>query len=108
MKHLLILPLLSIFFHVNGQVLDGDLVAEGRKLLTETDFTVEGTVEGYAIFELSVGRDGKVSAVTMKDTNVKSTPTRVMMRNYVTGFTFTSATNYPQYQHVRIKITSVK
>ena len=107
MKHLLILPFLTLFLNANGQVLGGTLVSEGRKLLTETDFTVEGTVEGYAIYEIAVGRDGIVSSMKLEDTNIKSTPTKVIVRNYLTGFTFTPATNAPPFQHVRIKITSV-
>lgn len=108
MKHLLILPLLVLFFNAEGQVLDGSLVAEGRKLLTETDFKVEGTVEGYAIYELAVGRDGKVSSMTLESSDIKSTPTKMIIGNYLKGLTFTEATNYPKFQHVRIKVTSVK
>lgn len=88
--------------------MDGSLLDEGRKLLSVTDFKVNGTVEGFAIYKVAVNREGKITSITLEETNVKSTPTKMMMRNLVAGYTFTGASNYPEFQHVRIKITSAK
>ncbi len=108
MKYVL-LPIIFFFlFDAQSQILGGTLVDEGRKLLTETDFSVEGTVSGYAVFELAVDRNGKVTAMTLEETDIASTPTKYIIRNYLTGFEFEGATNFPKYQHIRIKITSTK
>ncbi len=91
-----------------GQVLSGTIVTEGRKLLTESDFKVEGTVNGFAIYELAVNSEGEVTDAKFIEGNIKSTPTKIAIRNYVIDFEFEGATYYPKFQHCRVKITTYK
>ena len=91
-----------------GQILSGDLKDEGRKLVTETNFIVEGRVNGYAKYELAVNREGKVTGAKLLETDIKSTPSMVDLRNYVVTLKFEKGTYYPQFHHAVVKFTVVK
>ncbi|MDG1147818.1 MAG: hypothetical protein P8N52_05880 [Crocinitomicaceae bacterium] len=91
-----------------GQVLSGDIVDEGRQVISDIPFVVEGMVAGYCIYELSVGRTGEVVSARLVDTNVKSTPAKYELRNYAFKFKFSPGTYYPKFHHARVKITSIK
>lgn len=106
-----ILFFLTIFItsSLNGQILDGTVVEQGRKLLTEDpQYSHTGNVNGWAVFELAVDAMGNVTSIRLDDTNIKSTPARFELRNYLTRFKFEGATYYPKFQHVRVKLTMVK
>jgi len=93
----------------NAQLLSGSLVDEGRKMTSNSTFVIEDSHEGAAVFELAVDREGKVtSAKLISDgTTVVSTPARIKARSHVMGYTFTPGTHFPQFQHVRVKVTLV-
>ena len=91
-----------------GQLISGTLVDEGRKVLNSPPFIIEGIANGYAKYELAVNREGKVTSARLVDSNLKSTPARYEITNYVKKFTFQGATYYPKFQHVIVKVTMMK
>jgi hypothetical protein len=104
--------ILSVFFLVSftsfSQLLSGTLMDEGRKLISEIKYVQEGNVDGWVIYELAVNREGNVTGLTIIESTIKSTPAKVDVRNYLAGMKFEKGTHYPQFHHVRVKITVVK
>lgn len=95
--------------HSSAQLMSGSLLDEGRKMITSTDFKFKDVNSGVLIYELAVNRTGKVTSakVIESGSTIGSTPTRVKVRNYLMGFTFQEGTYYPEFHHVRVKITVV-
>lgn len=91
-----------------GQLVGGDLIAEGRKLKGTETFIQEGTVDGYAIYQLAVDREGNVTSAALQETNLTRTSAKVQIRNYVVKLKFEPGTHYPKFHHVDVKITLVK
>ncbi len=91
-----------------GQLISGTLMDEGRKVLSDPPFIIEGMTDGYAKYELAVNREGKVTSAKLVETNLKSTPATYTIKNYVKTFTFQPGTYYPKFHHVVVKITMVK
>lgn len=108
MKNLFFLFILISSSAVNAQLIEGAIVTDGRKILGEPKYIVEGMKDGWAKFELSVDIDGKVTGVTMKESNLKSTPATTIIRNHVKKFTFEKGTHFPKYHLVVVKITMIK
>ena len=77
-------------------------------MITETNFIQEGTINGWAIYELAVDREGNVTSVNLIEANFNRTSATVQLRNYLKKFKFEAGTYYPKFHHVRIKITLVK
>ena len=77
-------------------------------MLTETTFIQEGTVNGWAIYELAVDREGNVTSANFIDANFNRTSAKVQLRSYLMKFKFEPGTYYPKFHHVRVKITLVK
>lgn len=104
MRILLIL-LLSSASVAYGQILNGAIKDEGRKLLTPTDFTYTGRVDGFAILELAVDREGNVTNTRLIETNIKSTPAMYELKKEVTKLKFEKGTYYPQFHHAQVRFT---
>lgn len=105
----ILLPLICLIsFASYGQMLSGTLKDEGRKLVSEVKYVQEGGTDGWVIYELAVNREGNVTGLTLEESTIKSTPNKVAVRNYLSGLKFEKGTHYPQFHHVRIKITVVK
>ena len=90
-----------------GQMLEGPLLDEGRKVISPVKYVHEGSTNGWGKFELSVDREGNVESVRMVETTIKSTPTKIKLRNYLMKLKFEKGTYYPKYHHVTVKLTSV-
>jgi hypothetical protein len=92
-----------------SQLLSGDVVESHRPLLTETDFTIKGSKEGYVVYELAVDTKGNVTSETLVSsmTNIVSTPMKLDAKNMVHKFKFKEGP-YLKFQHVKVKITFVK
>ena len=104
-----VLSLLGLFaFSAFGQMLNGTLKDEGRKIVWEVKYVQEGTVDRWVIYELAVNREGNVTGLTLEESTIKSTPAKVEVRNYLSGLKFEKGTHFPAFHHVRIKITVVK
>jgi hypothetical protein len=105
---ILFIAFILLSFQSNAQLLSGPLVDEGRKLVSETSFVIEGFHNGWAIYELSVDREGNVLSANIEDSNIKSTPSKREIRNYLMKLKFEAKTHYPKFHNVRVKITTVK
>lgn len=92
----------------NAQLMGGAIVEDGRKILGEPKYVVEGMKDGWAKYELSVNIEGEVTAVKMVESNLRSTPATTIIRNHVKKFIFEKGTYYPKYHQVVVKITMVK
>ena len=105
---LLIISLFSINISFS-QLISGDLVQSGRQLITETDFTIKGTKEGVVVYDLSVDLKGNVTSAVLVGamTTIKSTPTQMDVKSYVTKLKFVAGNGYPKFHHATIKITVV-
>lgn len=89
-------------------MLSGAIVDEGRKLLTETDFTFPGRVTGFVEYEVAVNRKGEVTSLRMMNTNIKSTPALHQLRPEIMKFKFQPGTYYPQFHHAIIRFHLVR
>lgn len=103
----IIFTLLFCSFQSNAQLISGDVVKEGRKLKSPTDFSIASNKTGVIYFELAVDREGNVTSerLILDKTTITSTPTRVKAKEYVSGLKFEPGTHYPQFHNVVIKIT---
>jgi hypothetical protein len=93
-----------------GQLIDGTLVDENRKMISNSSFKVIDNNVGVLFYVLAVDRKGNVTSATIesKGTTVISTPTRMKVRNHLMTFKFEEGTHYPEFHHVRVKITVAK
>lgn len=91
-----------------GQILSGPIKDEGRKLLTSTNFIIEGPANGFAKYELAVNREGKVTSVRLIETDLKSTPAKYELRNHIVKLKFQKGTYYPKFHHAIVRFTVVK
>jgi len=108
MKTLIALSFLFGSFGSFAQLIDGELMNEGRKLTGKHAFIIEATASGWAKYELAVNREGKVTSATLVETNLKSTPSKIKLRNHAMGYVFEKGTYYPKFHHVTVKISSIK
>lgn len=108
MKLLLLSIGLFVGTAANAQFLEGELLTDGRKAINDPSFVIEGMKDGWAKFELAVDINGNVTGVTQKETNLKSTPATMLIRDYVKKFKFEAGTAYPVHHHVIVKVTMVK
>ena len=107
MRSLLFLFLL-ISTTSQSQIISGALKDEGRVLVSETPFIQEGTIDGWAKYELAVDRKGNVTGARIIETNLKRTSAKMQIRDYVMTMKFTPGTIYPHFHHVVVKVTLVK
>lgn len=109
MKTAIATLILFFSFYSSAQLMRGDLVDEGRKLITETDFKMVGSKGGQIVYELAVDRKGNVTSerIIEKETSIVSTPLRYKVRNQLKTFKFEEGTYYPEFHHVTIKITII-
>jgi len=88
-----------------GQILNGAIKDEGRRLVTPTDFKYTGRVDGFAILELAVDREGNVTSTRLIETNIKSTPAMYELKKEITKLKFEKGTYYPQSHHAQVRFT---
>lgn len=95
-------------FQSFGQIVGGEVVAEKRDIITETDYTIEGYHAGWAIYTLSINREGVVTEASLKESNLPSRLDNMDVRNYVMKLKFQPGTYYPKFHHADVKITMTK
>lgn len=107
MKFVIQFTLLFLPFLSGAQLMDGTLMDEGRKMTTKSDFVLYDDNTGVLYYTLAVDRTGKVTSAKMllDGTTVTFTPTRMKARNYLMTLQFEPGTHYPQFHHVRVKVT---
>jgi hypothetical protein len=110
MKTIILFMTLFVSSFSFGQLISGTLMDEGRKLVTVTDFKVTDNNEGVLFYELAVNRKGLVTSARLlkEGTTVISTPTRIKVRNYLVTLKFEEGTYYPEFHHVKVKVTVKK
>lgn len=110
MRSSLLFLFLVTTFSSFGQLIDGTLVNEKRKLITETNFKITNNNEGVVYYELAINRKGIVTSAKLleENTTVISTPTKMKVREYVMTLKFEEGTYYPEFHHVRVKVTVEK
>lgn len=108
MKYFIFSFFVVLTVSLNAQIIGGEIVNEGRKLMNEVPFVVESYSEGFVTLELSVDRNGSVVSRRVVESNVKSTPSMIAVKNHVMKYKFEPGTHYPTFHHVTIKIQVVK
>ncbi len=105
-KIFLVLSVLSIQ-QLYSQVVSGDIYNVGRRLISETNFTLKGPKIGEIVFDVSVDIYGEItSAVVVKSlTNVTSTPMIMDAKNLVNSYKFEPGNGFPKFHHGLIKIS---
>lgn len=92
-----------------GQV-QGDIAKDGRNLITETTFIIEGKAEGRIVYDIAVDIKGDITSISrvLEESTIKSTPIDIKVRKQVKDFKFEPGTHYPKFHQGRIIITFVK
>mgnify|MGYP007025784491 CR=1 FL=1 len=108
MKSLFLVFFLTLWSSANAQLIEGAIVNDGRQILGEPAYIVEGMKDGWAKFELAVDINGNVTGISMLESNLKSTPATTIIRNHVKKFKFEPGTYFPKHHQVVVKITMVK
>ena len=109
MKLIMISVFCSIYFFGMSQ-LSGDLAQDGRKLLTETSFVIEGNHNGKLVFDLAVNPEGEITSIKYNhsESSVSSTPSQMKARKYVNDFKFEKGTHFPKFHQTKVTLTMVK
>ena len=83
---------------------------EARKMISVSTFKLIDNNEGVAFYQLAVNRNGEVTSATLLSagSTIVSTPTRMKMRNYLMTLKFEEGMYYPEFHHVRVKVTTSK
>lgn len=106
-----ILVYIALFFTfgANAQLISGDVITEGRQLISKSSFKITGSKAGEVYFELAVDRMGNVTSQRLmtEKTTITSTPTRMKAQEYVSELKFEPGTIYPHFQNVVVKVTVV-
>ena len=92
----------------HSQYIGGSAKDEGRKMIDSPSFLIEGFINGYVKYELAIDREGNVTGVRPLETDLKSTPARYELRNYVKTLKFEPGTYYPKFHHAIVKLTMMK
>lgn len=102
--------ILFISMNSYSQLLSGDLVNEGRNLVSEESFVKEGRYDGIVTYELAVDRTGKVTSARLigDQTTISSTPVKIEVYKHLMQLKFEAGTHYPEFHHVVVKMTVVK
>jgi hypothetical protein len=101
------------FFIVNNsysQIISGEILDSGRKLITLSDFVIKSDRSGEVVYEIAIDIKGDVTSATIVNslTTIKSTPLKLDAKNLINTFKFEPGTFYPKFHHSRIKITFVE
>jgi hypothetical protein len=100
------------FFIVNNcysQLISGEILDSGRKLITVSDFVIKSDRSGEVVFEIAVDINGDVISANIVNnlTTIKSSPLKMEAKNLINTFKFEPGTFYPKFHHSRIKIKFV-
>jgi hypothetical protein len=103
---------ISFFIVKNSysQIISGEILDSGRKLITLSDFVIKSDRSGEVVYEIAVDIKGDVTSVIIVNslTTIKSTPLKLEAKNLINTFKFEPGTFYPKFHHSRVKITFVE
>jgi len=105
MKLILITIISFLSLHSHAQLTGGAVVAEGRDVLPETSFIVEGAHDGWAIFSLAVDREGNVTSAQLEETNLKSSLDKMEVKKHALKLKFVPGTHFPKFHQAQVRIT---
>jgi hypothetical protein len=110
MRKFLIVGFLLASSTTFSQILGGSAIDEGRKLLTKTNFILEGNFEGVIVYEIAVNRDGEVTSdrKLVEQSTLQTTPPHILAKKWLRTLNFTPGSNFPQHQHVIIQVNFKK
>lgn len=110
MKAIVLFLFVSISTASFSQLIGGKLVEDGRKMTSVSTFKLIDNNVGVVIYELAVNNKGIVTSAKLVNdgTTVISTPTRMKVRNYLMTLKFEEGTHFPEFHHVKVKITVAK
>jgi len=81
---IILVTLLSLFgLQGHAQLSWGNTAADGRDVMPETSFIVEGVKTGWAKFSVAIDRDGNVTSVQLQETNLKSSIDKIQLKKQV-------------------------
>lgn len=93
-----------------SQLISGELLDSGRKMISTYNFEIKDKYNGYQLFELAVNPEGKV--ISVKDIQEKgtiiSTPAKILAINELYNLKFESASHFPKFHHVKVKVKFIK
>lgn len=97
-------------FISSAQLLSGDLVDAGRKMVSNYSFEIKDRYNGIQFFELAVNPEGKVTGVRHLDEKgiLISTPARILASNQLSDLEFEKGTHFPKMHHVKVRVKFVK
>ena len=102
----------AIFYsqHFFSQIISGDIYNTGRRLLTETNFSINSIKKGEVVFDISVDIYGKVtSAVIDKSkSTITSTPMIMDAKNLVSSYKFEPGNGFPKFHHGLVRINFIE
>lgn len=111
MKTFFLLLFLSITCASTAQIVGGTLVDDGRKLISQSNFTIVDSVyTGTVVMSLAVNRKGAVTSgkAIAEGTTIQSTPVRIKVRNTAMKLKFEESIYYPEFHYVTVKFTVTK
>ena len=109
-KILFLLAFVLVAQFSKAQLISGELLDEGRKLVTPYTFTIKGKYKGVKYFELAVNREGKVTGVReeVKEDSFVSTPAKMIAEEELRTLEFDAGTRFPKFQQVLVRVEFVK
>ncbi|XOV67650.1 MAG: hypothetical protein ACFHU9_00495 [Fluviicola sp.] len=108
MKFLLIIILSTLARTSHAQLSWGSEAADGRDVMPQTKFIVEGYNNGWAKFSVAVDREGNVTSAQIEETNLKSSIDKIELKKHALTIKFEPGTHYPKFHNATVKITMVK
>jgi hypothetical protein len=86
--------------------LSGEIVNDGRKLITPFNYLVKGTQNGVVTVEIAVNIDGDVTSVQVipNESTLVSTPSLMAVKNHIKTLKFEKGYHYPKFHRGRMKI----
>lgn len=110
MKWLLLLIGFCWILPTQAQLLSGPILQENRKLLSQSDFLIQGNYEGHMVFEIAVNREGVVTSERLlgDQSSFVSTPATIQAKNLLKKLSFQSGTIYPAFHHVTVRVNFKK
>ena len=95
---------------VFSQIISGDIYNSGRRILTETNFSINSIKKGEIVFDISLDIYGKVtSAVVVKSmTSITSTPMVMDAKNLVSTYRFEPGNGFPKFHHGLVRINFIE
>lgn len=90
--------------------MSGEIVSEGRQMITPFNYLLKGNHDGVITVEIAVNIDGNVTSVQVlrNETTIVSTPTQMMVKEEVKKLKFEKGYHFPKFHRAKLKITIEK